>query len=119
MGHKTLGRARHGEESGPQRRCPDLVQEVLVSCAVPSRTEIDEPLQAKKDGHERVWEDVEKNPTPRRRKGARQKMERWNLQEKKEESPECPKLREEFETGSSMAQKELRDIENPRSKKAM
>ena len=48
------------------------MQEVLgVICAVPS----DEPLQARKEGHERVWDDVENKTQIQRRQGARQKEE--------------------------------------------
>ena len=53
MGHKTLRRARHGEESRPKWRGIGVVQKVLGLCAVPLGAETEELLQARKVGHER------------------------------------------------------------------
>ena len=66
---------RHGEMSGSQWRSFGVVQEVIGPCAVLLGAKADEPLQTRKDGHERVWEVVKTNPHTRRRKGVRQERE--------------------------------------------
>ena len=42
---RALGTARQGEKSGPDWRGPSQVLEVFGLCAVPSGTEVVEPLQ--------------------------------------------------------------------------
>ena len=55
------------------------------------------PMQARKDGHETVWEDVKTNPQTRRRKGARQRCEM--IDNRKAKRRVTRELREEFEVG--------------------
>ena len=64
----------------------------------------DKPLQARKDGHERVWDDVENKTQIRRRKGDR-KEKGWKVEGEKRTvtRKECKRLREEVEVGGFMA----------------
>ena len=43
-------------------------------------TKSDEPMQTRKDGHERVWKDLRTNPHPRRSEGSWQKRERERVE---------------------------------------
>ena len=57
MGQIAFGRARHGKKSTPQRRNKERVQKVFGSCAAKTATQIDDSMQARDNGHERVWKD--------------------------------------------------------------
>ena len=48
-------RARHGAKSVSKWRGLGVVQKMVGLCAVPSGDEVDEPLQTRKEGCQRVW----------------------------------------------------------------
>ena len=88
MERRAFGRTRHGEESRPKWRGLGVVQKVLGLCAVPLGAETDEPLQARTDGHERVWEDVKNESSYSKKEGCQTEARKGgHLKEREEESP--------------------------------
>ena len=59
MEKSPSGRTWHGENSGSKWRGLGVVQKVFGLCAVPCGIEDDEPLKARREGHERAVEHVE------------------------------------------------------------
>ena len=71
-------------------------------------TQIDESMQAKANGHERVCENVRTTLNTPRGKVSCQECERtenWRAKKRRVTRKECKRLREEFEVGGFMAQK--------------
>ena len=65
---------------------PHKIHEEGVLCTVPSRAKIDEPLQARLDGHYRVWNDVDSTLETRRGSVSDRKEKGWKVQGGTEES---------------------------------
>ena len=59
MEKSPSGRTWYGENSGSKWRGLGVVQKVFGLCAVPCGIEDDEPLKARREGHERAVELVE------------------------------------------------------------
>ena len=54
------------------------MQKVFLLCAAKTGTKIDDSMQARENGYERVWDNVETNLNPRRGEGPGQECERMD-----------------------------------------
>ena len=70
MEHITLVRAGHGEKSGPKWRGVDLLQNVFGSCAAPTGTKVDEPVQTRKMDTKEYGQMLKTNLDTNRGKGS-------------------------------------------------
>ena len=76
----TSGRARHGERSGSIWSGFNLVQKVFGSCAAKTVTIIDDSMQARENGYERVWDNVETNLNPRKVEVLAKNARGWTIE---------------------------------------
>ena len=101
MGQVTIGRARHGEKSGPKWRGTTLVQKVFGLCASKTGTKIDESLQPEKMDTKQCQKIISESKSSKRRENGKLKGKKRRVTSK-----ERKRLREGLEVGGFLVQKD-------------
>ena len=90
-----------------QGESPDMVQKMLGVCVAKTGTKADKLLLAGTDGHQRIWQNGEKNPNTRGRESPSQRGKELDIRRKKKRitRKEYRRLLNNFEMEGLMEQK--------------